>query len=121
MARQGRNTLMDTDLPLFRATDPETSRKGAKDVLFRRNSQLAKLLDTYWRHASLTNYEAGQISGLATKPGCCYWKRCSELLHMGLIAPTGETRLMPTGSEQAVHKITPQGIETFNKVFGVTQ
>jgi hypothetical protein len=31
----------------------------------------------------LTNDGAGVVTGLADRPGCCYWKRCGELMADG--------------------------------------
>jgi hypothetical protein len=83
---------MFDDLPLFRSADPITSVEGAKDVKPRRTSQAMLLLAEYLK-GGLTDEEAGMASGLALKPKCCYWKRCSELRAGGFIIPTGETRL----------------------------
>jgi hypothetical protein len=60
---------------------------------------------------AMTDEEAGLASGLALKPKCCYWKRCSELRAMGLIIPTGETRLSSAGSAMQVCEITQEGKE----------
>lgn len=105
------------DTPLFRAADPETSRQGAKDVRVRQGTQIARLLHTYAMHPSgLTNEEAGFHSGLAAKPGCCYWHRCSDLLAAGLVEDTGLTREATTGSLQRVLRITDAGWDTYGKL-----
>jgi hypothetical protein len=52
------------DLPLFRLSDPVTSREGAKAVKPRRTSQAMLLLAEY-QHKPLTDEEAGMASGLA--------------------------------------------------------
>jgi hypothetical protein len=101
---------MFDDLPLFRSADPITSVLGAVDVKPRRGSQQAILLSEY-QHGGMTDEEAGMASGLALKPKCCYWKRCSELRAKGLIAPTGDTRLSSAGSAMQVCVITPAGLE----------
>ena len=103
---------MFNDLPLFRSTDPETSRAGAKDVKPRQGSQQALLLAVYADHklTGLTDEEAGDLSGLSQKPKCCYWKRCSELRAKGLIEETGETRLSSAGSEMRVCRVTADGL-----------
>lgn len=98
------------DLPLFRNVDPETSRKGAKAVKPRRQSQAMLLLAEY-QNQPLTDEEAGISSGLAAKPKCCYWKRCSELRAMGLIEDTGDTRPSTAGSAMMVCRITSEGLE----------
>ena len=96
------------ELPLFRNTDPATSVQGARDVKPRRVSQAMLLLSMY-EYADLTDEQAGNLSGLAQRPKCCYWKRCSELRAQGLIAPTGETRISSAGSAMQVCAITPEG------------
>jgi hypothetical protein len=101
---------MFDDLPLFRSTDPETSKQGAQDVLPRRGSQQALILAVY-RNRQLTDEEAGYLSGLALRPKCCYWKRCSELRHKGLIEWTGETRLGTSGSAMKICTLTQAGAE----------
>ena len=102
---------MFDDLPLFRNLDPITSVKGAADVKPRRVSQAMQLLVCY-EYANtdgLTDEEAGVFSGLARRPKCCYWKRCSELRAKGFIVPTGKTRISSAGSAMQVCAITPAG------------
>jgi hypothetical protein len=101
---------MFDDLPLFRSADPITSVLGAGDVKPRRQTQAMLLLSIY-EYADLTDEQAGDLSGLAKRPKCCYWKRCSELRAKGLIAPTGVTRLSSAGSAMQVCAITPAGKE----------
>ena len=96
------------ELPLFRNTDPVTSVQGAADVKPRRVSQAMLLLSIY-EYADLTDEQAGDLSGLAKRPKCCYWKRCSELRAKGFIAPTGVTRLSSAGSAMQVCAITAEG------------
>ena len=99
---------MFDDLPLFRAADPTTSRDGAKDVLPRRDSQQHQLLAAYLA-GDATDEEAGVRSGLAAKPRCCYWKRCSEMRAKGWLEPTGEVRLSTAGSAMQVCRLTSEG------------
>ena len=99
---------MFDDLPLFRNSDPITSALGAGNVKPRRTSQAMLLLVEY-QHGGLTDEEAGMASGLALKPKCCYWKRCSELRAEGFIIPTGETRASSAGSAMQVCEITEEG------------
>lgn len=96
------------DMPLFRSADPITSAQGAADVKHRRVSQAMLLLSMY-EYADLTDEQAGNLSGLAQRPKCCYWKRCSELRAKGWIAPTGETRLSSAGSAMQICAITAEG------------
>lgn len=102
---------MFDDLPLFRNADPATSKQGGKDVLPRRGSQQAQLLAVYRNQPGLTDEEAGVKSGLAAKPKCCYWKRCSELRAKGLIEATGDTRLSSAGSSMQVCRLSAKGAE----------
>ena len=100
---------MFDDLPLFRSADPITSALGARDVKPRQGSQQQLLLAEYANRDGLTDEEAGLFSGLAQRPKCCYWKRCSELRAKGFIVPTGETRISSAGSAMQVCAITPAG------------
>jgi hypothetical protein len=104
---------MFDDLPLFRSTDPATSRQGAQDVLPRRDSQQGQLLRVYGENRiyGLTDEQAGDLSGLAQKPKCCYWKRCSELRQKGLIEDTGQEALSSAGSSMMVCRLTAKGAE----------
>lgn len=105
------------ELPLFRRDDPPTSKMGAQDVRVRQGSQIARLLHTYAMFPDgLTNEEAGFHSGLAAKPGCCYWHRCSDLLALGLVEETGDTRLASTGSLQRVLRISDAGWNAHGKL-----
>jgi hypothetical protein len=98
------------DLPLFRLSDPVTSREGAKAVKPRRTSQ-AMLLLVQYQDKPLTDEEAGIASGLVNKPKCGYWKRCSELRAQGFITDTNTTRISTAGSPMMVCAITPEGLE----------
>ena len=101
-----------TDLPLFRATDPDTSREAGKRLEPRRGSQQAQLLQAYAdKRLGLTDEEAGDWTGLSANRKCCYWKRCSELRHAGLIEDCGVRRDSSAGSPQMVCVITLAGLE----------
>jgi hypothetical protein len=100
---------MFDDLPLFRSADPITSVLGAGDVKPRKRSQAMLLLAEYGKGAGLTDEDAGYASGLAQKPKCCYWKRCSELRAKGFIADTGLIRFSMAGSAMMVCAITEAG------------
>ena len=103
---------MFDDLPLFRIDDPITSVKAGEDVKPRRMSQRDLILAAYVNaEMGLTDEDAGYKSGLAQKPKCCYWKRCSELRKLGLIEPNGKTRLSSANSFQMVCVITAAGKE----------
>ena len=102
-----------SDLPLFRISDPDTSRDGAKHVQPRRGSQQYKLLAAYAEHheVGLTDEDAGDVTYLSNNRKCCYWKRCSELRHAGLIIDTGVRRNSSAGAPQMVCTITPAGLK----------
>jgi hypothetical protein len=92
-----------------RRNDGATSGAGAKAIKVRAGSQRAILLAVYDSNVYLTDEEAGNVSGLAMLPKCCYWKRCSELRQAGYIRPTGKTRTSSAGVEQQVCEITDEG------------
>jgi len=98
------------DLPLFRATDPDTSRAGAQAVKYRKGSQALKLLAVY-EYADITDEQAGILSGLANDARCGFWKRCSDLRRLGLITDTGERRNTLSGVSAMICAITATGIE----------
>ena len=98
-----------------RRNNGATSKAGAKDITVRAGSQRALVLFWYSIQA-LTDDEAGRWSGLAKRPKCCYWKRCSELRQAGYIEPTGETRVSLAGVEQQVCRITDQGMRALEAI-----
>jgi len=89
------------DLPLFRATDPDTSRQGAP----RRGSQAMSILALYLK-GNLTDDQAVEVSGFVGG-----WKRCSDLRSLGFISDTGERRKVTSGKLGMVCAITPAGKE----------
>lgn len=106
-----------SDLPLFRDTDPDTSRDAGKAVQPRRGSQQALLLQAYGNaRLGLTDEEAGDRTGLSQNRKCCYWKRCSELRHAGLIVDTNVRRDSSAGSPQMVCVITQKGLEALEMI-----
>ena len=92
------------DLPLFRATDPDTSRQGAP----RRGSQAMSILGLYL-HGDLTDEQAVEVSGFVGG-----WKRCSDLRRLGYITDTGDRRMTLGGCKAMVCAITPAGIEALS-------
>lgn len=99
-----------------RKSDPHTSKAAGASAAMRAGSQKHILLQAYADlTAGLTDEEAGHNSGLARKPKCCYWKRCSELRQAGLIAVTGETRASSVGEQQQVCAITEAGLLALSK------
>ena len=93
-----------------RTSDPATSHAAAKRARPRAGSQKAVLLAVFAANGDLTAYEAGQLSGLARKPGCCYWHRVGDLARDGLLEDTGLTRIVATGEGQRVYRITAAGM-----------
>ena len=110
------------DLPVVpaRHTDPATSHAARKAVTIRAGSQRAVLLVAYADAGDygLTNDGAGVVSGLADRPGCCYWKRCGELLAGGFIAATDDTRTSRAGEAQRVCVITRAGLAALDNMGG---
>jgi len=107
------------DLPLpVRTTDPATSHKAARAVVIRAGSQRARLLVAYADAGDygLTNDGAGVVTGLAEQPGCCYWKRCGELLAGGFIRATEDTRPSRAGEAQRVCVITRAGLDALDNM-----
>lgn len=99
------------DVPGARNTDPATSHAAAENVAFRSGSHRARLLDVYGDRDNwdgLTDEEAAIRAGLS--PRSCWWKRCSELRALGMIAPTGETRESSAGEHGQVCAITADGM-----------
>mgnify|MGYP003647450358 CR=1 FL=1 len=101
-------------IPLFRNQDPESSKIASVGAVKRRPSQQVLLLKIYALNVvagnkGLTDEMAGIYSNLASKPGCCYWKRCSELRAKGFIKPTGEHSLSRANELQMICRITPLG------------
>ena len=97
------------ELPLFRATDPETSRQINP---MRVGSHRAILLEQYFYAAlGLTDEEAGARAALAGHEIKGYWKRCSDLRTIGLIEDLGIRRALTSGSQGIVCAITQQGMD----------
>jgi hypothetical protein len=89
------------DLPLFRVTDPDTSRNAVP----RRGSQAMTILRLF-EYADLTDEQAVELTGLVGG-----WKRCSDLRRLGFIKDTGDRRTTQGGCKAMVCAITPAGIE----------
>lgn len=95
--------------PLSKPTDPPTSHLAARRARTRSVPQRVLLLRQYELHGPMTAWEAGQASGLASRPGCAYWRRVGELLLDNYLSDTGDSRRMPTGEMQRVCGITDAG------------
>jgi hypothetical protein len=95
-----------------RLTDPNTSQVN-RDAFYKKASQRDQLLWTYYAHTGLTDEEAGMNTRWKDSNmylhRLCYWKRCSELRKLELIAPTGQTRISAQGQQQQVCEITTLG------------
>ncbi len=106
---KGSTDMLYTDLPLFRATDPETSRQIKP---LRVGSHRAILLSQYYYATlGLTDEEAWSRAVLEGHDIKGYWKRCSDLRTLGLIQDTGTRRALTSGSQGIVCAITQQGID----------
>ena len=102
--------MIYTDLPLFRATDPDTSRQPSP---IRVNTHRALLLHEYfYATLGLTDEEAGARAALNGHDIKGYWKRCSDLRTLGLIEDLGIRRALTSGSQGIVCAITQAGIDT---------
>lgn len=97
-----------TELPLFRATDPETSRQVNPIKV---GTHRAILLEQYANAAlGLTDEEAGTRAANHGHEIKGYWKRCSDLRTLGLIQPLSIRRTLSSGSQGIVCVITEQGL-----------
>jgi len=96
------------DLPLFRTSDPETSRQVRRSSV---NSQSMVLLAFYAKTTlGLTDEQAAQRAEEAEYKINGYWKRCSDLRRAGLIEDTGIRRTLSSGASGMVCVITDEGL-----------
>jgi hypothetical protein len=97
------------DLPLFRSSDPDTSREASP---IRVGTHRAILLEQYATATlGLTDEEAGMRAALAGHDIKGYWKRCSDLRTIGLIEDLGIRRALSSGSQGIVCAITQKGMD----------
>lgn len=97
------------DLPLFRSTDPETSRQVSPMKV---GSHRAILLAIYNDAIlGLTDEEAGARATAQGHEIKGYWKRCSDLRTAGLIQDLGIRRALTSGSQGIVCGITQTGLD----------
>jgi hypothetical protein len=97
------------DLPLFRSTDPETSRQVSP---MRVGSHRAILLAIYAdANLGLTDEEAAVRATAQGHDIKGYWKRCSDLRAIGLIQDLGIRRAVSSGSQAIVCAITQAGLD----------
>jgi hypothetical protein len=96
------------DLPLFRSSDPETSRQVSP---MRVGSHRAILIAIYAdSNLGLTDEEAASRASAQGHEIKGYWKRCSDLRTLGLIQDTGTRRAVSSGSQAIVCSITQDGL-----------
>ena len=97
------------DLPLFRSSDPETSRQVSP---MRVGSHRAILIAIYAdSNLGLTDEEAASRASAQGHEIKGYWKRCSDLRTLGLIQDTGTRRAVSSGSQAIVCSITQDGLD----------
>ena len=101
---------------LVRRTDPPTAKRAAEDTAAREGcvltpgSHRARILEAYSNGQHMTDWEAAELCDLK-RPGVCYWHRAGDLLAVGYLEDTGETRVNPdTGKARRVMVITASGI-----------
>tara|TARA_R110002126_G_scaffold192824_2_gene341093 strand:- start:246 stop:590 length:345 start_codon:yes stop_codon:yes gene_type:complete len=100
---------MPFDMPLFRSSDPDTSRQ-IKSISI--NSHRGILLAIYAGNISgLTDEEAASIAASRGHTINGYWKRCADLRNQGLIQDLGIRRELSTGSQGMVCAITRFGLD----------
>jgi hypothetical protein len=98
-----------TELPLFRASDPETSRQVNP---IRVGTHRAILLKQYFdANLGLTDEESATRASAQGHEIKGYWKRCSDLRTLGLIEDLGIRRAVSSGSQAIVCAITKQGLD----------
>jgi hypothetical protein len=92
---------------LHRTEDPWTSRAAARQL--KANTMRRRLLEMFRRWGPLTAEGVANSAGYGAEDGA--WKRVSDLLNLGLIEDTGETRTASSGRQQRVLRITAKGRE----------
>lgn len=111
-------TTAIADLPLFAEERPKIaipiSATASPDLVLRAGTQRWNLLRQYALHGPLTNEQAGDLSGLSAKKGCCYWKRCSELLKHGYLEDAHYSLCSQAGEMQRVCRIARKGWDAIN-------
>lgn len=91
-----------------RASDPQTSKDAARFIRARATSARVVLLEAHEAFPEgLTDEEAATRAGLSLSSE--YATRCSELMRLGYLTPTGDTRRAGTGAQRRVLRITPAG------------
>jgi hypothetical protein len=100
---------MPFDMPLFRSSDPDTSRQ-IKPISI--NSHRGILLAIYAGNISgLTDEEAASIADSQGHTINGYWKRCADLRNQGHIHEWGVRKTLSPGSQGMVCAITRFGLD----------
>lgn len=96
---------------MARRTDPETSRRAARDVKPRSGTQRGRLLAVIANSGpqGMTSEEASEAAGVSFSRSS--GPRIAELLREGYIRDTGQTRPGSLGSDQRVLVATDKGRE----------
>lgn len=103
------NEFIDYQGQLFRNTDPDTSRRGARDVASRARSHRMRALGAIVHaHRGLTYAEVETVTGIRG-----IWKRLSELKHDGWIEVVGERLVPETGSRASVYRATSRALAAY--------
>lgn len=113
--RMSRRTIFDAVQPVqtaARNTDPDTSKMAAAIVTAKESSTRVRLLHAYGGGATITDEQAAYRAGIQKG---CWWKRCSELRQMGLIADTGERYNGAAGTPRMACRITAAGMDVLNR------
>jgi len=94
---------------LHRTEDPWTSRAAARQL---KANTMRRYLLLAFAVIPRTAEEAAGAAGYTPADGA--WKRVSDLLNLGLIEDTGETRTASSGRQQRVLRITAKGREALS-------
>lgn len=98
---------------LARSADPQTSHDAAARLDAGRAGTIRRrLLVQFGRFPNLTADEATSAAGFEPADGA--WKRVSDLINLGLIEATGDTRPGSSGREQRVLRVTDAGREALD-------
>jgi len=121
-------TLLDMPVPVShgldaRSSDPAQSHSAGRAVAEREgkagvvnpDTDRCRALRAYGSaEYPLTDTQAGARAGIRFRS--CGWKRCGELLEMGLIRQTGVTTDEETGSQVRLCAITLAGTATLKRI-----
>lgn len=92
-----------------KASNPQTSHDAAELVKARGENMRLKLLAAHEKNPTgLTDEEAAIIASVSLASE--YATRCSELVRMGVLEDTDDTRQAATGAHRMIRRITPLGV-----------